>query len=79
MKQADLSPRDLTPYIGSRSKVSEVLASKRPLTLQMIRGLHKHLGIPADVLLQEPGASLPTTPETIDWSTFPVQAMENLG
>jgi HTH-type transcriptional regulator / antitoxin HigA len=79
MEQAELSPRDLTPYIGSRSKVSEVLAGKRPLTLQMIRGLHKHLGIPSDVLLQEPGASLPTTPEAINWSKFPVQAMAKLG
>lgn len=79
MEQADLSPRDLTPYIGSRSKVSEVLAGKRPLTLQMIRGLHKHLGIPADVLLQEPGASLPPTPETIDWAKFPVKAMAQMG
>ena len=79
MEQANLNSRDLTPYIGSRSKVSEVLAGKRPLTLQMIRGLHKHLGIPAEVLLQEPGANLPATPETIEWSKFPVKAMAKLG
>lgn len=79
MEQAYLSHRDLAPYIGSRSKVSEVLSGKRPLTLQMIRGLHQHLGIPAEVLLQEPGASLPTIPETIEWSKFPVKAMEKRG
>jgi HTH-type transcriptional regulator/antitoxin HigA len=40
-------PRDLVPLIGSRSKVSEVLARKRPLTLSMVRALHKGLRIPA--------------------------------
>jgi len=79
MEQADLSPRDLAPYVGSRSKVSEVLAGKRPLTLQMIRGLHQHLDIPAEVLLQTPGVSLPKTPEALDWSKFPVKAMKKLG
>ena len=49
MEQAGLKPRDLEPYIGSRSKVSEVLSGKQPLTLAMIRALHTHLGIPADL------------------------------
>lgn len=53
MEQQGLSPRDLVPYLGSRSKVSEVLNGKRPLSLTMIRALHRGLGIPADVLLQE--------------------------
>jgi HTH-type transcriptional regulator / antitoxin HigA len=79
MEQENLSPRDLVPYIGNRSKVSEVLSGKRPLTLQMIRGLTQHLGIPAEVLLKEPGACLPDTPESINWSKFPVKAMETLG
>src|SRR5690242_17350475 len=34
MDQAGLSQRDLIPFLGSRSKVSEVLSGKRPLTLQ---------------------------------------------
>ena len=59
MEQAGLKQQDLVPYIGSRSKVSEVLNRKRPLTLSMIRGLHHGLGISAEVLLQEPGASIP--------------------
>ena len=54
MDQAGLAPADLVPYIGSRSKVSEVLNHKRPLSIQMIRRLHKGLGIPAEVLVQEP-------------------------
>lgn len=66
MEQSDLFPRDLIPFIGSRAKVSEVLAGKRPLTLQMIYALHEHLGIPAEVLLRQAGASLPETPEDMD-------------
>jgi HTH-type transcriptional regulator/antitoxin HigA len=79
MEQEDLSQRDLIPYIGSRSKVSEVLSGKRPLTLQMMRSLHQHLGIPADVLLQEQGATLPDNPESIDWQQYPIKAMAKLG
>ena len=61
MDQAGLTPRDLIPILGSRSKVSEVLAGKRDLTIAMARALHKHLDIPADVLLQEPRATLDPT------------------
>ena len=39
--------------MGSKSKVSEVLARKRPLSLTMIRALHRALGIPAQVLMAE--------------------------
>lgn len=53
MEQVGLSRKDLTTYIGSPSKVSEVLNRKRPLSLSMIRALNKGLGIPADVLLRE--------------------------
>jgi HTH-type transcriptional regulator/antitoxin HigA len=59
MDQQDLLQKDMTPYMGSQSKVSEVLNRKRPLGLSMIRALHKGLGIPADVLLQEPGGAIP--------------------
>ncbi len=46
MAQLGLQPRDLIPYIGSRSRVSEVLSGTRSLTLDMIRALHGHLGVP---------------------------------
>lgn len=39
MEQQNLKQRDLVPYIGSPSKVSEVLSGKRPLTLSMMRAL----------------------------------------
>ena len=52
-----LTRRDLEPYIGSRARVSEVLNRKRALTLEMIRRLHRGLGIPAEVLIQPYTAS----------------------
>jgi len=52
MDQNGLTPADLVPYFGTRSRVSEVLARKRPLTLAMIRRLHDGLGIPAEILIK---------------------------
>jgi HTH-type transcriptional regulator/antitoxin HigA len=79
MEQAGLSPRDLIPFIGSRAKVSEVLSGKRRLTLPMARALHEHLGIPAEVLLQQPGAILTDPLAGIEWERFPLEAMAKLG
>lgn len=52
MEQERLTARDLEPYIGSRARVSEVLSGIRPLSIDMIRALNRHLGIPAESLLQ---------------------------
>jgi len=53
MEQDGLKPKDLIPYIGSKSKVSEVLNGKRPLSLAMIRNLVNGLRIPPDVALRK--------------------------
>ena len=53
MEQKNLRQRDLERMIGSRGRVSEVLARKRALTLPMIRRLSKGLDLRADVLIQE--------------------------
>ena len=79
MDQAGLAPRDLIPFIGSRAKVSEVLSGRRAITMPMARALHRHLGIPADVLLRQPGASVPDAEEGIDWTRFPLRAMAKAG
>lgn len=79
MEQAELSPRDLVPIIGSRAKVSEVLSGKRELTLKMARALHRDLGIPAESLLQEPGRALPRTMTETQWDRFPLRTMAKLG
>lgn len=76
MEQDNLSARDLEPYIGSRARVSEVLTGARPLSIDMIRALHQHLGIPAEVLIradpiqeQRPALQLskPVERKLIDW------------
>jgi HTH-type transcriptional regulator/antitoxin HigA len=72
MEQQKLTSRDLIPYMGSRSKVSEVLSGKRPLTLSMIRALHSGLGIPASVLIQEKEQ---VEDADLDWDRFPIKQM----
>ena len=62
MEQEDMKAKDLVPYVGSASKVSEVLSGRRRLSLSMIRNLTR-LGIPAEVLLQD------TTPVKTPQST----------
>jgi HTH-type transcriptional regulator / antitoxin HigA len=52
MQQKGLTRRDLEKILGSKSRVSEVLNGKRPLTLDMIRRLHSVWGIPAESLIQ---------------------------
>ena len=79
MEQGGLSPRDLIPFIGSRAKVSEILSSKRPLTMQMARALHANFGIPADVLLQQPGGEIPSALDGVDWKRFPLAEMAKRG
>ena len=54
MEQLGLSRSDLLRYIPNKSKVSEVLSRRRPLSLPMIRSLQSGLRIPAEVLLQKP-------------------------
>ena len=50
MEHQGITQKELALYIGSPSKVSEVLNRKRPLTLKMIRALNTHLKIPAEIL-----------------------------
>ena len=60
MEQQGLSNTDMEQYLGSKSKVSEVLNYKRPLSINMIRRLASGLGMdPAILILEYPlkGAS----------------------
>ena len=77
MDQQGLTRVDLVPFIGSQSKVSEVLNRKRPLSLAMIRNLHRGLGIRADTLLQERGATL-GQPQ-YDPANYPITEMVKRG
>jgi HTH-type transcriptional regulator/antitoxin HigA len=81
MDQQNLSKKDLIPYLGSLSKVSEVLSRKRSLSLAMIRKLHSGLGIPAEVLIagsDEEGLNLGSEPQ-YEYSKFPLQEMLERG
>jgi HTH-type transcriptional regulator / antitoxin HigA len=77
MEQEGLSRKDLVKYIGSQSKVSEVLNHKRPLSLSMMRALHEGLGIPAEVLLHAPGQAFKG--EGYDYRDYPFKEMFKRG
>lgn len=53
MEQQGLEDVDLVPFLGQRSRVTEVLNRKRGLSMAMIRKLHKGLHIPLDCLVKE--------------------------
>jgi len=77
MEQSDLKPVDLIPYIGSRGRVSEILAGKRQLTLDMVRALEVGLGIPAKVLIRKP--EIESNSEYQSWDNRLVAEMESRG
>ena len=79
MEAQGLTQRDLVPMIGSRSKVSEIISGARSLTMPMARALHRHLGIPADVLLKEPVVGSGDGVPDIDWRRFPLSQMAKRG
>jgi len=81
MDQMNLSRKDLQPYLGSLSKISEVLSRKRPLSLSMIRRLHSGLGIPANVLISDTEMSLAIVGEMplMDYTKFPLKEMLDRG
>ena len=53
MDQHDLSPADLAPVLGARSRVTEVLNGRRGLSLTMIRRMRATFHVPADILIGE--------------------------
>ena len=56
MKGNALTRRDLEKQLGSRSRVSEVLAGKRQLSIAMLKNLVNNWGMDANELLREPAA-----------------------
>jgi HTH-type transcriptional regulator/antitoxin HigA len=47
LKQRGLAPKDLWPVVGSKSRVSEILAGKRPITKEQAKRLAEffHVGV----------------------------------
>ena len=52
MEALGLERKDLAGVLGSASKVSEVFARKRSLSLTMIRNLHQTLNVPLESLVR---------------------------
>jgi HTH-type transcriptional regulator / antitoxin HigA len=52
METGGYTQADLGRLIGSRQRASDVLASKRRLTMQMAWKLHREWGIPAEALIR---------------------------
>ncbi|MCD4698368.1 MAG: helix-turn-helix domain-containing protein [Bacteroidales bacterium] len=51
MEQMNLKQTDIAPLFGGKTRISEVLNGKRPLTLKMITLLNRFLGIPLESLI----------------------------
>ena len=51
MDQLNLKPRDLVALLGSKSRVSEILNGQRQPTVDQIRALHQHIGVPVASLI----------------------------
>jgi HTH-type transcriptional regulator/antitoxin HigA len=52
MEQMNLRQTDIAPLFGGKTRVSEVVNGKRPLTLKMIVLLNRYLGIPLESLVK---------------------------
>ena len=52
MEEMNLKQKDLIPYIGNKSKVSELLNRKISLSLTMVRNLSQALHIPVETLVK---------------------------
>jgi HTH-type transcriptional regulator/antitoxin HigA len=51
--QLALKESDLGKVLGSRQRRSDIFSGRRKLSLNMIRSLHEHLRIPAEILIRE--------------------------
>ena len=52
MESRGMEREALSPYLGSRARISEILNRKRNLSLEMVRKLHDGLHIPAEILIK---------------------------
>ena len=51
MEQMNLRQKDIALLFGGKTRVSEVLSKKRPLSMKMIILLNRYLGIPLEALV----------------------------
>ncbi len=53
IEQLALKESDLSKLLGSRQRRSDIFSGRRKLSLSMIRSLHRHLRIPAEILIRD--------------------------
>lgn len=78
MQEQGLKQADLVPYFGTRSRVSEVLSGKRPLTVTMIRALSTGLGISTETLVgvnKNLADDAAIEKNETNWGNFPIKEM----
>ncbi len=51
MDQMSLKQKDIAPLFGGKTRISEVLNKKRPLSIKMIILLNRYLGIPLESMV----------------------------
>ncbi len=78
MEEQGLRQKDIADLLGGKSRASEVLARKRPLTLPMIRALHEKLAIPSELLIREPVTSYKDS-DKVDEKDVPVELLVKRG
>lgn len=79
MHEKGLKQVDLVPYLGTRSRVSEILSRKRPLTVSMIKALSVGLGISTETLVGVNATDESSSEDNVDWTKFPVKEMISRG
>jgi HTH-type transcriptional regulator/antitoxin HigA len=52
MEQAGLTRKDIEPYFGARSRISEIFNHKRKISPKIAKNLYKGLNIPSDILIE---------------------------
>ena len=57
LEQKGLTRADLVEPLGGKSRVSEFLAGKRPLSMNQIKALRELLGVSADLLIESAAAA----------------------
>ncbi len=53
MEAMGMERKDLEPFLGSKSRVSEIMNRKRKLTMEMVRNLHAGMQLPAEALIRD--------------------------
>ena len=78
MEEQGLLQKDVADLFGGKNRASEVLSEKRPLTLPMIRNLHKTLKIPLELLVHE-AIDDPVATDEVDGSQVPIEELIDRG